>query len=210
MKKIPILCALVALEIAIIPQLYGAVDATLQVGKFVTTLPRLTRDVIQEFFLIENTLGPLIKQAESLKKSFSPTEPDGLPKLFDQSLNAYARKDYENVGFTKIGLGLEKNIPLIMSLILQSYPLIKFSTEQLGKPILSLTSNIATVVNNTPIKSFSDDLLTILNTGLIPEVFALFNELDTILSDDLLPRITDLFVEIDRILPQVAALKLIK
>lgn len=169
--------------------------------KFATTLPVFVPNIMQGVELI-NSIAPLVPRAQKLFADMESTR--GLPNLLKQSMEAYTKKNYENVGFSAIGVELEKQIPEIMTIILGTYPLLRFSISHIGRPIIDLAHDIGVDINNAFITNFTGDLFIIINSHVLEQTYDMLNELDTVLSYDLLPRVTDLLVEIDRILPQIA------
>lgn len=182
----------------------------IRIAEFSPTIPKLIGSIGDGKLLIDQAVTALIPQIGTITNAFSPESSNALPELLKQTMSAYAHKEYDALGFSKIGVTLEATVPQLMSIILQTYPLIYFFIEQIGRPVLPLTIDIGTILDNSFIANFSRDTLTIIESGAIQEAYALFNELDTLLSYDLLPRMTDLFAEIDRTLPQLAKLGLLK
>lgn len=177
---------------------------------FAPTIPALIGDIRDGRLLIDQTITSLVPQIEMVTNIFSPGVANGLPELLTQAMSAYARKEYDKLGFSKIGVTLETAVPQLMRIILQTYPFIYFFTEKIGRPVIPLTATIGTIMENSFVTNFSNETMAIINSGTVQEAYNIFNELDTLLSYDLLPRMTDLFVEIDRILPQMAKIGILK
>lgn len=165
-----------------------------RVATFGTQLPSLISDIVD----ISKITGSIIPLFTQLQDAITPEKME----VFVTLTNAYAKKDYENMGFAKVGTFFETRIPPMMNSFLALYPFIRLTVNHVGEPVVNLLYDLGNIVGSAPAKSFFGELKQLLESRVIERTFTALNNLDDLLKNGLLPRMSALFVELDDLLKE--------
>jgi len=168
--------------------------AAVRVATFGTQLPSLISNIVD----VSQVTGSIIPLFTQLQGAITPEE----MKVFLAVTDAYARKDYENMGFSGIGTFFDTSIPPMMNSFLALYPFIRLTVNHIGEPVTNLFYDLGNITGSTLAKNFCGELKQLIESRAIERTFTAFNNLDDLLKNGLLPRMSALFVELDDLLKE--------